>query len=403
MRKISCLILFVGSGLLFPMASLAAENNGPPVLEGIVNVTDPNLPPHKVALLRIAPAHPGQPPSHPILREGDREGRYEIKSILPDQGKVVIVDVPSGAPLALYLTQPLTGQEPPSFQFREVELGSILDLLQTLSNQSVLAPDAIRGLKFDLITPAYHSRSQAVGTLKDVIEKKGLIVQARGEKFQFVLPSRDAEVLKSIPDPPIPGPPKSQITRPEFFPPGMMKFMSADMFQVLEVYQDLSGRTVMRPSSLVRNKISLRSQTELNRPEAIWFLDAVLRLAGVVMINESTNFVFALPPGRTNNLPHLDAKRALPSKAPAQSFPPGLIKFTDADPSQVLSIYAALTGKTVTPGKVPSGKISVRSQTALDPGEAVYLLETMFAINDLSLDRSDPEKVSINSSSETSR
>src|ERR1043165_635350 len=229
MPYISCITAFVVSVILFPRLASAAENNGPPVLEGIVHVTDPNSPPLKLALLQIGSARNR---SHPILREGERERGCEVRSILPEQGKVVIVDVPSGAPLDLYLTQPLAGQEPPSFQFRDVELVSILDLLQDLSNRSVLAPAAIRTFKFEfitLITPAYHSRAEAAAALKDVLQKKELTIQPRGEKFLFVLPSRDAEVLKFISDPPSSDPsrqeaPKIEIQGAESFPPGLLKF-----------------------------------------------------------------------------------------------------------------------------------------------------------------------------------
>ena len=147
----------------------------------------------------------------------------------------------------------------------------------------------------------------------------------------------------------------------------------------------------------------MRSQTPLNRLEAIWMMDATLRLAGVVMINESTKFVFAMPPAKTNNVPHLDPKRVLPPKASSQIFPPGLLKFNDADVWQVLTVYAELAGRKVASAKLPSKKIAIRSQTPLDYGEALYALEAIAAINDVPFDLSDPEKVSLASPSGISR
>src|SRR5438105_2102336 len=90
----------------------AADSGAPPVLEGIVSLADPERP-MKRALLKVSGDNPRQPASHPILREGERDGRVELKAILPEEGKVVVLDVPSGATLDLYLTQPLAGQEPP--------------------------------------------------------------------------------------------------------------------------------------------------------------------------------------------------------------------------------------------------------------------------------------------------
>jgi hypothetical protein len=384
----------IGSGFLtlfLPLLAFSAENAGPPVLEGIVNVTEPNSPPLKRAVLRIGEPHKGYISwSHSILLEGDRDRSCEVTAILPEQGKVVVKDVPSGAPLDLYLTQPLAGQEPPSLQFRGATFWSLIDVLQEISDRSVLAPTSLSEIKFDLLTPAYHTREEAAAALKEALRNKDLIVEARGQNFLVVLPSRDAVVLKDIPDPP----PKP-VTGEEVFPPGLLRFSDADIIQVLDVYQELAGRTLLRPTALVPNKISLRSQTQLDRPQAIWMLNAALRLGGVSMINESNKFVFAVPPTQTNSLPHIDPKRSATNTAANQSFPPGLIKFNEAQAVQVLEIYATLIGRTAVTANAAPGKISVRSQTTLDLPEVLYVLESVAALNNVAFDLSDPEKVSV--------
>jgi hypothetical protein len=387
--------------LWLPLLSSAAENAGPPALEGIVCVTASNLPPFKRALLRIPLSRGEQIEwSHPILREGDATLSVEVRSILPEQGKVVVVDRPSGAALDLYLTQPLADQEPPGFQFRNVKLWSVIELLQDLSGCSVLAPVSLSGLTFDLLTPAYHSSAEAADGLKEALRKKELIIEPRGDKFLLVVASSDGPILKSIPDPPISKPtgsdlPSTPITSDAVFPPGLLKFSSADLLQVLEIYQELAGRTVLRPDSLVQSKISMRSQSVLDRREAIWMMNATLRLAGVATVNESDKFVFTVPPTMTNDLPHFDPKRSIPNTRITETFPPGLLKFSEAHPTQFLALYAQLIGRKVGSDKAPFGKISIRSQTSLSFPEAVYAFEAMAAINNLAFDLSDPENVSI--------
>src|SRR5688572_8228328 len=81
----------------------------------------------------------------------------------------------------------------------------------------------------------------------------------------------------------------------EVFPPGLIKFQDADISQVLEVYQELTGRTVMRPQSLPATKVTIRSQTPLTRKEAIQALDSILSLNGVSMIPIGEKFVNAVP------------------------------------------------------------------------------------------------------------
>src|SRR5690349_19407845 len=60
------------------------------------------------------------------------------------------------------------------------------------------------------------------------------------------------------------------------FPPGSLNFQNTDVNQVLAIYQEISGRTVIRPTSLPAPTISLRNQTPLSRVEALRLMDTVL-------------------------------------------------------------------------------------------------------------------------------
>jgi general secretion pathway protein D len=81
----------------------------------------------------------------------------------------------------------------------------------------------------------------------------------------------------------------------ELFPAGLIKFTDADLAQVLNVYRELSGRTIVRSSALPAAKISIESQTPLTRIEALQALDSVLAQNGIVMIPQGTKFVKAVP------------------------------------------------------------------------------------------------------------
>src|SRR5713226_3311456 len=80
----------------------------------------------------------------------------------------------------------------------------------------------------------------------------------------------------------------------EILPPGLIKFQDIDIVQVLDVYQELTGRTVMRPTSLPATKINIKSQTSLTRKEAIQALDSILSLNGITMIPQGEKFVKAV-------------------------------------------------------------------------------------------------------------
>jgi type II secretory pathway component GspD/PulD (secretin) len=75
---------------------------------------------------------------------------------------------------------------------------------------------------------------------------------------------------------------------------GMIDFQNADLLQVLDIYQELSGRTVIR-GSLPRPVISVRNQTPLTRVQALQLLDTVLAANGIAMVLAGDSAVKAVP------------------------------------------------------------------------------------------------------------
>jgi len=71
-------------------------------------------------------------------------------------------------------------------------------------------------------------------------------------------------------------------------------FQGVDVNQVLDLYADLVGRTVLR-AGLPQASIILHTQSLLTRSEAIQALQAVLALNGISLVNIGDKFVKALP------------------------------------------------------------------------------------------------------------
>ena len=78
-------------------------------------------------------------------------------------------------------------------------------------------------------------------------------------------------------------------------PAGTINFPATDLNQVLQIYAELVGRTVLRPSSLPAPQITLKTQTPLSRREAVQAFDAVLALNGISVINVGDKFVKVVP------------------------------------------------------------------------------------------------------------
>jgi general secretion pathway protein D len=121
------------------------------------------------------------------------------------------------------------------------------------------------------------------------------------------LPAPLAAVPTAIPAQPRPAEP--------IIPAGQINFPAVDINQVLEVYAELVGRTVLRPSALPGGVITLKTQTPLTKTEAIQALDSVLALNGITMIPVGDKFVKALPEGQVMTA------AAKPTAAKAEDLP----------------------------------------------------------------------------------
>jgi general secretion pathway protein D len=89
--------------------------------------------------------------------------------------------------------------------------------------------------------------------------------------------------------------PTSPAPAEQMIPAGMIDFRNTPLEQVLQVYAELVNRTLLRPAALPAPQVTLKTQTQLTKSEAIQALDAVLGMNGITMINVSDKFVKAVP------------------------------------------------------------------------------------------------------------
>lgn len=256
------------------------------------------------------------------------------------------------------------------------------------SGRTVIASVALPVDRLDLQSGPALKPQEAMEMLDHALVRSGLFTKLRYDKFVLVLRPNDVQVLPSLAELPVAG-----AAQEEVFPPGLIKFLEADLLQVLDVYQELTGRTVLRPGWMPLAKITVRSQTPLTRSEAIWMLDALLLFANIAMVPEGEKFVFAVPPAKTTKLPKFEREAA--TAKTTRSSVPGSIKFQDADREQVLEAYASLLGRNPVPldRTVPAVKISLRTQTQLDRAESIFALEAMAALNHLAFELVGADKV----------
>ncbi len=337
MRQI---LLFVLSYFAFVRPIMAAEANPSWRLSGIVVVNDPELPPIKAALIEIF----GPRASEPLLREGEVKGNCLVERIYPEAGRVSVRDVQKQQALELTIEPSVAApDQAPTFQFRSATLLAVIDLLQTISGRTIPTPPRARMMRLDLTSARLSSRREGAATLERALLANGFIHQLQSVKLGVLVLNSETNLLGSIPK-------RSSIQQSttDIIPPGLIQFTETEVRQVLDFYQELTGRTVIQPTDLM-GKITMRTQTALTREEGGWTLDVALRLAGVVMIGETDKFIFAVPVSKTNGVPRFNRQSLPPKAVKTPTSSPGFVKFADSDAQVALELYASLLGRETVP------------------------------------------------------
>lgn len=77
-------------------------------------------------------------------------------------------------------------------------------------------------------------------------------------------------------------------------PAGSVRFEAVDLAQVLKLYQDVSGRSIIRSPNVPEVKVTFENATPLTRVELLQALDNVLAANGIAMVYLGTKYVKAV-------------------------------------------------------------------------------------------------------------
>jgi general secretion pathway protein D len=78
-------------------------------------------------------------------------------------------------------------------------------------------------------------------------------------------------------------------------PVGSVRFESAELAQVLKLYQEVSGRSIIRSPNVPEIKVTFENVTPLTRVELLQALDNVLAANNIAMVYLGTKYVKAVP------------------------------------------------------------------------------------------------------------
>ena len=164
-------------------------------------------------------------------------------------------------------------------------------------------------------------------------------------------------------DPPAPG--------EKVLPAQTIKFEQADLAKVLNLYAEISGRSIILSGNLPNNiKVTFSNQTPMTAVEALQALDTVLAAQDIAMIFLGTQYVKAVPAGTacTEPAPVVDLRPdQLPDSSSFVIYIVKLKKVTASDAAPALQPFA----------KLPNSIIGIGGGSRPPPGSKLPNLSTI--------------------------
>jgi type II secretory pathway component GspD/PulD (secretin) len=141
-------------------------------------------------------------------------------------------------------------------------------------------------------------------------------------------------------------------------PAGSVRFESAELAQVLKLYQEVSGRSIIRSPNVPDIKVTFENATPLTRVELLQALDNVLAANNIAMIYLGTKYVKAVPaaqapqePGPVVELP--------PDQLPeSSSYLTYIVKLRNIPPEQAIPIMQPFA-------KLPNSIVGTKGESIL--------------------------------------
>lgn len=139
---------------------------------------------------------------------------------------------------------------------------------------------------------------------------------------------------------------------------GSLNFQNAELTQVLAIYQEISKRTVIRPTPLPASTISLRNETPLSRVEALQLMDTVLAANGIAMVLAGDTAVKAVPAAQATQESPPEISLPWQSLPDSGSFMMRIVQLKKLRPSELVPVLVPFC-------KVPGAVLPIDSRRQL--------------------------------------
>jgi RNA polymerase sigma factor (sigma-70 family) len=156
-----------------------------------------------------------------------------------------------------------------------------------------------------------------------------------------------------------------------------LRLRNADLAEVLELYAEFIGRTVLCHPAIKRVPFNL-SAAAVDQAGAAREVERVLKERGISTVPDGDTFEFVVPTELARSVLKAAGPPPRPATANDEVVAKGTINFKNLDLFEVLQIYAELNGRKWPSNDRPPGSlVFLHSQTPLTKAEVNYAIETL--------------------------
>ncbi len=157
---------------------------------------------------------------------------------------------------------------------------------------------------------------------------------------------------------------------------------NASLDQVLNLYSEFSGRTLLRSPTLPNIYVTVVAAVS-DQTGVLQALQAALAERGIAVVANGKKFVMIVRAQQAESVvPRSGQITSDGSNSESKLIPAGALNFPGADINQMAMIYAELVGRKLDSGtpfhSSTNSVIRFRNQTPLTPKAARYALDTVF-------------------------
>jgi hypothetical protein len=392
------------------LASASARDVPPGVaLRGILRVDG-----RESALFELSGVR--KPEEECTLSAGTRNGRLEVLEIDSSNGKIKLRRSGLEEELSLDSAKPDTApataasapnpthdlEKPASIWLQKTRLTQVLAAYEQLTGRTVLRPTSLPPLRFDYRSSSNATLSMVTTAITRILATQGIALRPEGAKFAVVSRSKTPDPISDqfrdvaariVPT----GKSNLAASRPagvpdQILPAGAIAFFGADYLQVLSVFGELTGRTIVL-ASLPSGEIWITTQSPLTTAEASFAVAGVLAMNDVCLRDAGEKFLLAFPVGQSNRVAslmvHPPARLTLATQSTVQ--PEAFRSFSRL--RDLVRFYAQLAGHIVEMDDSIDTRVPMLGTSfPLSAPEALEYLDWSLGLSGLTIDHSDNGK-----------